>query len=147
MPKKKHRRLWQMINGEPYIVDGEVDTSWKGTWFFPKIIDADQVWLSNPPMPLTIASLRKLAKEKKACLNTDEVAELRDCSRLTIIRHVASGQLTPISRSKHKSKGRRRTGGGKGFLFRAEEVLRWMAANPIAVGRPRTKKASVRRRG
>src|SRR5689334_18263443 len=132
--RKNNPRLWQFINGEPYLVDGEIDTSWKGTWFFPKIVEKDRIILSNPPMPLTVGSLRVLAKSGE-CVTTGEVAEVCRCSRLTIIRHVAAGHLKPKTRMKQRkgSKSRNPTE-GKGFLFSAGEVLRWMKTNPIAVG-------------
>lgn len=144
---KKSRLLFQMINGEPYLVDGEVDTSWKGRWFFPKCVEKDQILLGNPPLPLTVDSLRQIAKNGE-CINTDEVAEVNKCSRLTVLRHVASGRLKPVPPIQAKGKRKRTPVRGNGFLFRASEVLKWMDSNPIKVGRPKqkTNKRSPKRR-
>src|SRR5262249_29279487 len=136
--RKKEGRLWQVIDGEAYLVDGEVDGSWKGRWFFPKVVNDNGIFLGNPPLPLTMANVQKIATSG-GCLNTDEVVALCGCSRLTVRRPAASGGLKAMSRRKGQSKDKRRAGERKGFLFSANEVLRWKAASCITVGRPKKK--------
>src|SRR5262249_714711 len=126
----------QVVNGEPWFVDGElIDASWKGDWFFPKVITRDRVYRENPPRPLTLEAVRRMKPSK--CLDTEDVMKLSKCkSRLTVDRHVWAGRLKAVRSPKT---GKPRTDETRSLLFRADSVLDWLAKYPIKTGRPKTR--------
>ncbi len=115
---RRQKRLWDFINGEPYLIDGEIARTPNGEpLFFGKSLvifeegARPQVFLDNPPVPFS--RLRD-----NQYVQIDDIVRLRGCHRRTIARHIERSLL----------KVARRVGGE--YFFTVGEVRRWIKSLP-----------------
>ena len=124
------KRLWGMVDGEPYLMDGsDVSVPEGEPLFFSKcpvkIRGKAKIFLGNPPAPFQ-------AIPDDAYFDLQDLTRLRACSVRTILRHISYGWL----------KGNK---WGKEYLFRKSEVERWIKSVPVRIGYPPKKHSRKRK--
>lgn len=123
------RALWGFVDGEPYLIDSDMDLTWEGQWFFRTVVVNGDLVIENPPVPLRMDDIGD-----DDILRTEQVAYLAGCHPVTVLRHVTEGRLKVLESEKDIRHTSRR---GKGHRYLGREVRNWIAKNHFRRGRPR----------
>jgi hypothetical protein len=129
MKRKQNKRLWRVINGEPWLLGGadeEVDIRGKELWFAKDLLEDSRtgrfrVFLVNPP------ALSFHALPKEGLVLVDDVARFRKCTQQTVYRAVERGLLQPHPKTIDHGP----------YMFKQEDVIRWASSTVMRRGRPK----------
>ncbi len=108
------RRLWAIIDGQAWLLDGPVARGRKGEPFFARGKGKGSRFLENPPLPFSRLKDTDL-------LDTADLVRLFECSKPTLYRCIYGRGLQAV---------RKRSGRGVVMYFRKGDVVKWLRSNP-----------------
>src|SRR5437870_2331456 len=107
----KHKRLWGLVNGEPFLTEGKRVKStgefWHSFVFYADHLGRERVALHDPPA----TSWEGI--DPKALVDSQQIARKFGCTARTVANHVTAG-LLKVAKQK-----------GKTFYFLKKDVDRW----------------------